>query len=244
MNRPAAGLGAFASLVESTCSQRNMCGDVQQPTRELQKASAFARSLQIAPEHQVKRHLTGEFVKKYRPTEGCEMKTLKISTSRGPVRFNVWDTAGQDHLSGLRDGYFIGAQCAMVFFDVTNLQSHQNVSKWVTELRKVAGDIPVVVVGNKVDAGGRLVKAQEGSLLMRKLKVQYYDLSVRSHFNMEAPLLFMSRRLLGDRNLRLTPEAGARPPETALPPAADQRRAAMELAEALNVAIHDSDDDL
>ena len=69
MNRPAAGLGAFASLVESTCSQRNMCGDVQQPTRELQKASAFARSLQIAPEHQVKRHLTGEFVKKYRPTE-------------------------------------------------------------------------------------------------------------------------------------------------------------------------------
>ncbi|OLP98242.1 GTP-binding nuclear protein Ran [Symbiodinium microadriaticum] len=150
----------------------------------------------------VKRHVTGEFVKKYRPTEGCEMKKLKISTSRGPVLFQVWDTAGQDHLAGLRDGYFIGAQCAMVFFDVTKRESHQNLAKWVTDLRKVAGDIPVVVVGNKVDAPGRVVKAQEGSVIMRKLKVQYYDLSVRTRFNVEVPLLFLSRRLLGDSSLR------------------------------------------
>eukprot|EP00439_Symbiodinium_sp_Y106_P031308 s1594_g3.t1 len=192
----------------------------------------------------VKRHVTGEFVKKYRPTEGCEMKKLKISTSRGPVLFQVWDTAGQDHLAGLRDGYFIGAQCAMVFFDVTKRESHQNLAKWVTDLRKVAGEIPVVVVGNKVDAPGRVVKAQEGSVIMRKLKVQYYDLSVRTRFNTEVPLLFLSRRLLGDSSLRLTPEAGSRPPEPILPSAAEQRRAARELADALNVAINDSDDDL
>ncbi|CAE7835492.1 ran [Symbiodinium sp. CCMP2592] len=190
----------------------------------------------------VKRHVTGEFVKKYRPTEGCEMKKLKISTSRGPVLFQVWDTAGQDHLAGLRDGYFIGAQCAMVFFDVTKRESHQNLAKWVTDLRKVAGEIPVVVVGNKVDAPGRVVKAQEGSVIMRKLKVQYYDLSVRTRFNTEVPLLFLSRRLLGDSSLRLTPEAGSRPPEPILPSAAEQRRAARELADALNVAINDSDD--
>ncbi|CAE7507172.1 unnamed protein product, partial [Symbiodinium pilosum] len=192
----------------------------------------------------VKRHLTGEFVKKYRPTEGCEMKKLKFMTSRGPVVFQVWDTAGQDHLAGLRDGYFIGAQCALVFFDVTKRESHQNLSKWVMDLRKVAGDIPVVVVGNKVDAANRVVKAQEGSLIMRKLKVQYYDLSVRTRFNTEAPLLFLSKRLMGDSNIRLIPEPGSRPPELALPSAAEQRRAARELTEALNVPINDSDDDL
>ena len=45
------------------------------------------------------------------------MHNLKISTTRGTVLFNIWDTAGQEHLQGLRDGYFIGAQAAIVFFD-------------------------------------------------------------------------------------------------------------------------------
>ena len=49
---------------------------------------------------------------------------------------------------------------------------------WVADVRKVAGEVPIVVVGNKVDLPERVVKAQEGSLMMRKLKVQYYDLSV------------------------------------------------------------------
>lgn len=50
-------------------------------------------------------------------SQGCEMRKLKLQTSRGLVLFEIWDTAGQEHLQGLRDGYFIGAQGAIVFFD-------------------------------------------------------------------------------------------------------------------------------
>lgn len=53
----------------------------------------------------VKRHLTGEFEKKYIATLGVEVHPMEFSTSRGKVRFMVWDTAGQEKLSGLRDGY-------------------------------------------------------------------------------------------------------------------------------------------
>ena len=28
-------------------------------------------------------------------------------TTRGAIRFNVWDTAGQEKFGGLRDGYYI-----------------------------------------------------------------------------------------------------------------------------------------
>lgn len=28
-------------------------------------------------------------------------------TNRGPIKFNVWDTAGQEKFGGLRDGYYI-----------------------------------------------------------------------------------------------------------------------------------------
>ncbi len=51
----------------------------------------------------VKRH----FEKKYVATLGAEVHPLVFSTNRGLIRFNVWDTAGQEKLGGLRDGYFI-----------------------------------------------------------------------------------------------------------------------------------------
>ena len=53
----------------------------------------------------VKRHLTGEFEKKYIATVGVEVHPMNFSTTRGVIKLNVWDTAGQEKLCGLRDGY-------------------------------------------------------------------------------------------------------------------------------------------
>jgi small GTP-binding protein len=44
----------------------------------------------------VKRHLTGEFEKKYVATLGVEVHPLTFHTNRGAMKFNVWDTAGQE----------------------------------------------------------------------------------------------------------------------------------------------------
>ena len=46
----------------------------------------------------VKRHLTGEFEKKYVATLGVEVHPLEFHTNRGQLVFNVWDTAGQVHI--------------------------------------------------------------------------------------------------------------------------------------------------
>ena len=42
----------------------------------------------------VKRHLTGEFEKKYIATLGVEVHPMEFSTNHGKIKFNVWDTAG------------------------------------------------------------------------------------------------------------------------------------------------------
>lgn len=43
----------------------------------------------------VKRHVTGEFEKKYEPTIGVEVTPLDFTTNRGKIRFYCWDTAGK-----------------------------------------------------------------------------------------------------------------------------------------------------
>lgn len=53
----------------------------------------------------VKRHITGEFEKKYVATLGVQVYPLKFYTNMGLIQFNVWDTAGQEKFGGLRDGY-------------------------------------------------------------------------------------------------------------------------------------------
>jgi GTP-binding nuclear protein Ran len=45
----------------------------------------------------VKRHFfTGEVEKKCVATLGVEVHPLLFHTNRGPIKFNVWDTAGQE----------------------------------------------------------------------------------------------------------------------------------------------------
>ena len=39
-------------------------------------------------------------------------------TNRGPVKFNVWDTAGQEKFDEMKVGYYMQAQCAVLMFDV------------------------------------------------------------------------------------------------------------------------------
>ena len=76
-------------------------------------------------------------------------------TNTGPIKFNVWDTAGQEKFGGLRDGYYIQAQCAIIMFDVTSRVTYKNVPNWHRDLVQVCENIPIVLCGNKVDIKDR-----------------------------------------------------------------------------------------
>jgi len=160
----------------------------------------------------VKRHLTGEFEKKYVATLGVEVHPLDFTTNRGTIVFNTWDTAGQEKFGGLRDGYYINGQCAIIMFDVTSRITYKNVPNWYKDLVRVCDNIPIVLCGNKVDVKERKVKAKN-IVFHRKKNLQYYDLSAKSNYNFEKPFLWLARKLIGDVNLEFTAAPALQPPE-------------------------------
>ena len=85
---------------------------------------------------------------------------MDFYTSSGLIRFNVWDTAGQEKFGGLRDGYYINGNCAIIMFDVTSRVTYKNVPNWHRDLARVCNQIPIVLCGNKVDIKERKVKAK------------------------------------------------------------------------------------
>jgi GTP-binding nuclear protein Ran len=190
----------------------------------------------------VKRHLTGEFEKKYNATVGVEVHPLQFQTNRGLIIYNVWDTAGQEKFGGLRDGYYIGGQCAIIMFDVTSRITYKNVPNWHKDLIRVCENIPIVLCGNKVDVKDRKVKAK-AITFHRKNNMQYYDISARSNYNFEKPFLWLARKLAGDANLEFTAMPALLPAEIHMDNDTIKKYEA-EIVDAQNAALPDDDEDL
>ena len=137
---------------------------------------------------------------------------MDFATSRGKVVLDVWDTAGQEKLGGLRDGYYIKGQCAIIMFDVTSRITYKNVPKWFKDVTRVCDNIPIVLVGNKVDVKDRKVKAKSITF-HRKRNLQYYDVSAKSNYQFEKPFVWLLRRISGDKDLQLVENLPMQPEE-------------------------------
>ena len=189
----------------------------------------------------VKRHLTGEFEKRYIATLGVEVHPMPFFTSHGQVVFNVWDTAGQEKLGGLRDGYYIGGNCGIIMFDVCSRITYSNVPKWYKDLTRVCEAIPIVLVGNKVDVRDRKVKAKQITF-HRKKNLQYYDISAKSNYQFEKPFVWLLRRMVNDQNLTLVEAPLLAPGEIEID-AQQLAQMQQEVIEAEQMALPDGDDD-
>uniref|UniRef100_A0A8C6RL72 GTP-binding nuclear protein Ran n=1 Tax=Nannospalax galili TaxID=1026970 RepID=A0A8C6RL72_NANGA len=161
------------------------------------------------------------FEKKYAATVGVEVHPPMFHTNRGPIRFNVWDTDGQETFGDLHDGYYIQAQCAIIMFGVTSRVTRMCLT---------------------VDIKDRKVKAKS-IVFHRKKNLQYYDISAKSNYNFEKPFLWLARKLIGDPNLEFVAMPALAPPEVVMDPAlAAQHEHDLDVAQ--TTALLDEDDDL
>jgi GTP-binding nuclear protein Ran len=97
----------------------------------------------------VKRFIFREFEKKYVATLGVEVHPLTFDTNYGKITLNMWDTAGQERFGGLRDGYYINGEGAIVFH--TEDMEH-TCERWERDFTRRTG-APMVRVQTKMDTG-------------------------------------------------------------------------------------------
>jgi GTP-binding nuclear protein Ran len=125
-------------------------------------------------------------------------------------------------------------------FDVTTRITYKNVPKWYKDLTRICDNIPIVLVGNKVDQKDRKVKARQITF-HRKRNLQYFDISAKSNYQYEKPFLWILRTLTGDANLYLVEALALQPSEITMD--ANQIAAlASEWNEANNAPLPDEED--
>lgn len=87
-------------------------------------------------------------------------------------------------------------------FDVTSRITYKNVPNWHRDLTRDCGNIPIVLVGNKVGTKDRKVKAKHITFHRNKEDMEYYDIYTESNplsnkENLEKPFLWLARKLTG-----------------------------------------------
>ncbi|XP_028797382.1 rac-like GTP-binding protein RAC13 [Neltuma alba] len=81
--------------------------------------------------------------------------SANVMVDGSSVNLGLWDTAGQEDYNRLRPLSYRGADLFLLCFSLISKASYENISKkWIPELKHYAPNVPVVLVGTKLDLRG------------------------------------------------------------------------------------------
>ena len=113
------------------------------------------------------------------------LKTMTLKSGKN-IKLQIWDTAGQDRFRAITKNYYKGANGIILIYDVTNLQSYENVKNWITQIKDEANpNVIIYLAGNKVDVKDeeRVVKTEDGQRIADEYKLKFYETSAKSGIN-------------------------------------------------------------
>jgi len=101
----------------------------------------------------IRKYTTGGFQKDYIATLGAQFSNYEEILEGRKVKLFIWDIAGQDTFKLMRQKFYNGSSAAIIVFSHApeELGSFNHIEKWINELKKYCGDIPVALFGNKID---------------------------------------------------------------------------------------------
>ena len=133
----------------------------------------------------VKRYLYDSFSPEYYPTLNVNISEKLLRFSKCDVRLVIWDVAGQEGFEGVRRSYFKNADVAVLVYDVSRPETLKSLDDWYASLEDVAGYVPAVVAGNKVDIEERLVDREEGEGYAKIKGFDYVETSAKTGLNVK-----------------------------------------------------------
>ncbi|XP_019373644.1 PREDICTED: GTP-binding protein Rit2 [Gavialis gangeticus] len=102
-----------------------------------------------------------------------------------PAYLDILDTAGQAEFTAMRDQYMRGGEGFIICYSITDRQSFQEAAEFKELIYRVRHtyDIPLVLVGNKIDLEEfRQVSTEEGMSLAREYSCSFYETSAALRF--------------------------------------------------------------
>lgn len=149
------------------------------------------------------RFATNTFKKTYIVTLGMNMIVKKIALKDSVVELPIWDIGTQPSFKSIVPMYYQGSLGAVVVFDKTKMTTFKNVNRWITELRGHVKEIPLIILGNKIDLVDEIeVHDDQITEYLADLRgrwseeVFYYDTSAKTAENVNEAFVRLAEYIL------------------------------------------------
>jgi small GTP-binding protein len=156
------------------------------------------------------RFIQGNFVEKYDPTiEDSYRKQVAVDGTA--VLLDIMDTAGQEEYSALRDQYMKTGQGFILAYSITSGISFETAHKLrmqILRIKEECQDIPIMLVGNKVDLEEeRVVSRDEGEEMAKRCKAGFIEASAKHNIGVDEAFIQLVRLINAWRDAH--PQGGA-----------------------------------
>jgi len=133
------------------------------------------------------RFISGFFLQDLKLTIGVDFYSKTTNFKEKKVKLQIWDFGGEERFRFLLHQYCKGANAAFFLYDITNRLSLDHLPDWTQIIREHAGDIPIMLIGSKVDLQEfRAVTREEGILAAKKYNLStFIELSSKTGQNVE-----------------------------------------------------------
>ena len=130
-------------------------------------------------------------------TIGYDCKTKIITIDKKKVKVNLWDTAGQEKYLSINKSFFQKIDGVMLVYDITKLESFENVQNWIETIKDYDEKMPAVLVGNKSDMEEkRIISDEEGKKLAEENNLKFFETSALNGNNIEKAFVYFCGEVL------------------------------------------------
>ena len=113
------------------------------------------------------------------------LKTMTLKNGKN-IKLQIWDTAGQDRFRAITKNYYKGANGIILIYDVTNVQTFENVKNWISQIKEEANpNVVIYLAGNKIDLPEDTitVATDEGQKMADEYKLLFKEASAKAGIN-------------------------------------------------------------
>eukprot|EP01033_Poteriospumella_lacustris_P001613 gene1613-1175_t len=145
----------------------------------------------------VLRFVTNNFKPYSESTIGASFMSKLLSVNGKSIKFQIWDTAGQEKYHSLAPMYYRGAAAAILVYDITRSSTFKTLQNWVEELKsKGPKDIAIAIAGNKADLeDSREVDRSVAQGYANEINAIYLETSAKEDTNVQDIFVKLSARL-------------------------------------------------
>ncbi|MBX2842876.1 MAG: GTP-binding protein [Flammeovirgaceae bacterium] len=133
------------------------------------------------------------FSEKYLTTIGVKIDKKTVNINGTELNMLIWDIAGESTNTKIPKSYHLGAHGAIYVFDLSRPFTYENIVTELNNLKKLISNVPIQVVGNKLD----LLDEKNASQIINSLPLEVSFLtSAKTGNNVEPLFQSMAKALL------------------------------------------------